>query len=203
MLIEHDGKRPQIDPSAWVAPDATVCGDVLVGPGARILHGARVIGEAGGRITLGRDVIVMETAVIRASRRHGCRIGDHCLLGPGAHVVGAVLEAQVFIATGAAVFHGAHLGQGAEVRVHAIVHLRTRLAPGAMVPIGWVAVGDPARILPPDQHDTIWAVQAPLDFPRWVYGVERGAPDLMVEVTRRLSAALGAHAADTVVAPAG
>lgn len=72
------------------------------------------------------------------------------------------------MATGAAVFHGAYLGRGAEVRVHATVHLRTRLEPGATVPVGWVAVGDPARILPADKHDEIWTVQAPLNFPTWV-----------------------------------
>jgi carbonic anhydrase/acetyltransferase-like protein (isoleucine patch superfamily) len=107
-----------------------------------------------------------------------------------------VLEDQVFIATGAAVFHGAHLGRGSEVRVHATVHLRTRLEPGAVVPIGWVAVGDPPVILPPDQHEAIWAVQAPLNFPEWVYGLERGTPDLMVQVTRGLSEALGRHSQD-------
>jgi hypothetical protein len=79
------------------------------------------------------------------------------------------------------------------------VHLRTRLEPGATVPIGWVAVGDPARILPADRHDEIWAVQAPLDFPNWVYGLDRDTPDLMVQVTRRLSGLLGAHADDVVV----
>jgi len=114
-------------------------------------------------------------------------------------VVGARLEDQVFVATGAAIFHGAFLGRGVEVRVHATVHLRTRLEPGAMVPIGWVAVGDPARILPPDKHDEIWTVQAPLDFPQWVYGLDRATPDLMVQVTRLLSAALGAHAGDDLV----
>jgi hypothetical protein len=114
-------------------------------------------------------------------------------------VTGATLEAEVFVATGAAVFHGAHLGRGAEVRVGATVHLRTRLEPGATLPIGWVAVGDPARILPPDQHDAIWAVQAPLNFPLFVYGFERDTPELMVQITRRLSGALGAHAEDTVI----
>ncbi|MGH7125991.1 MAG: gamma carbonic anhydrase family protein [Stellaceae bacterium] len=201
MLIAHAGAHPRIDATAWVAPDATVCGDVMIGPGARILHGARVVGEAGGVIRIGRDCIVMENAVLRAGPRHSLTIGDHCLIGPNAHVVGAHLEDQVFIATAAAIFHGAHLGRGAEVRVHAIVHLRTRLEPGATVPIGWVAVGDPARILPPDKHDEIWAIQAPLDFPQWVYGFDRNTPDLMVEVTRRLSKALGAHARDHVAAP--
>jgi len=105
----------------------------------------------------------------------------------------------VFVATGAAIFHGAVVGRGSEVRVHATVHLRTRLEPGAMVPIGWVAVGDPARILPPDRHDEIWEVQKPLNFPQWVYGFDRNTPDLMRHVTRRLSEALGAHAGDAVI----
>jgi len=199
MILTHGGKAPRIDPTAWVAPDATVCGDVALGPGVRIMHGARLIGEAGGSITLGRDCIVMENAVIRSGPKHACRIGDNCLIGPNAHVTGAVLEDQVFIATGAAIFHGAYLGRGSEVRIHAIVHIRTKLAPGATVPIGWVAVGDPASILPPDQHEAIWAKQAPLNFPDWVYGLDRQTPDLMVEITRRLSASLGAHRGDDEV----
>jgi carbonic anhydrase/acetyltransferase-like protein (isoleucine patch superfamily) len=200
VLIVHDGKSPQIDPAAWIAPDATVCGDVTVGPGARIMHGARVIGEVGGSIRIGRHCIVMENAVIRASSCHRCTIGDHCLIGPNTHVAGATIENEVFVATAAAIFHGAHLGRGTEVRVHAVVHLRTRLEPGSTVPIGWVAVGDPARILPPDRHDEIWTVQEPLNFPEWVYGYDRTTPDLMQHITERLSHRLGRHRADIVTA---
>ena len=199
MLIEHAGKQPRVDATAWVAPDATVCGDVIVGPGSRVLYGARRIGEAGGASRIGRECIVMENAVIRASRKHSCTIGDHCLIGPNAHVTGATVEDEVFVATGAAIFHGALLGRGSEVRVHATVHLRTRLDTGAVVPIGWVAVGDPARILSPDRHDEIWEIQKPLDFPDWVYGLDRSTPDLMQQVTRRLSQALSGHAADRVI----
>jgi carbonic anhydrase/acetyltransferase-like protein (isoleucine patch superfamily) len=199
MLIEHAGKRPQIDSTAWIAPDATVCGDVIIGPGARVLHGARIIGEGGGAIRIGRDCIVMENAAIRASRRHPCTIGDHCLIGPQAHVVGATLDEQVFVATAATIFHGAELERGAEVRVRATVHLRTRLAPGSVVPIGWVAVGDPVVMLPPDRHDEIWAVLKPLGFPDWVYGFDRETPELMRHVTQRLSERLGAHADDTIL----
>jgi carbonic anhydrase/acetyltransferase-like protein (isoleucine patch superfamily) len=93
------------------------------------------------------------------------------VIGPNAHVTGPVLKDQVFVATGAAIFHGARLGRGSEVRVHAVVHLRTRLEPGATVPIGWVAVGEPATILPPDQHDKIWEIQEPLNFPEWSMGL--------------------------------
>src|SRR5436305_15243497 len=100
MLVEHAGKRPQIDPTAWIAPDATICGDVVIGAGSRVLHGARIIGESGGSIRIGRYCIVMENAV-RGSSRHGCSIGDYCLIAPNAHVTGAELVDEVFIATSA------------------------------------------------------------------------------------------------------
>ena len=199
MIIAHNGKTPRIDPAAWIAPDATICGEVEIAAGARVLHGARIVGEAGGSVRIGRNVIVMENAVVRAGPRHACSIGDHCLIGPHAHVTGCTIEEQVFIATGAAIFHGAHVGKGSEVRVNGIVHLKTRLAPGSSVPIGWIAVGDPARILSPDKHDEIWEIQKPLNFPLTVYGLDRDTPDLMLEVTKRLSAALGAHRDDRIV----
>ena len=40
MLFEHRGKRPEVDPSAWVAPTAVLCGDVRVAAGARVLWNA-------------------------------------------------------------------------------------------------------------------------------------------------------------------
>jgi hypothetical protein len=86
------------------------------------------------------------------------------------------------------------------VRVNGVVQLRTELAAHAVVPIGWVAVGTPARILPTEEHEEIWAVQKPLNFPHFVYGVER-APEgetNMPDITARRSHALGRHRADTV-----
>jgi len=176
--------------TAWISSDATVSGNVTLGPGTRVMPGARIVGEAGGTVTIGARCIVLENAVIRASGNHPCVIGDHCLIGPNAHIVGATLEDQVFIATGAAVFHGARLGKGCEVRVNGTVHLRTTLDPGTTVPIGWVAVGTPAQILSPDKHEQIWAAQKPLDFPGYVYGFDRDTPDIMVHITTRLSDSL-------------
>lgn len=195
MLLAHDGHSPRIDPSAYVAPNAVICGDVSIGPGCRILFGAQVIAE-GGSIRLGRDCIVMENAVLRSSERHSLSIGDHCLVGPNTHLVGCTLEEEVFVATGAAIFHSAHVGKGSEVRINGVVHLKTRLEPGATVPIGWVAVGDPAQILPPDEHEKIWAIQQPLDFPLSVYGFQRADAD-MRKITRSLSEKLASHAQDS------
>ena len=65
------------------------------------------------------------------------------------------------------------------------------LEPGATVPIGWVAVGDPALIAAPERHEEIWAVQRELDFPGFVFGVDRTRDDVMVQLTERYSRALG------------
>ncbi|MDR3436606.1 gamma carbonic anhydrase family protein [Telmatospirillum sp.] len=197
-ILSYAEHSPSIDAEAWVAPDATVYGDVVIGTGSRVMHGARLVAEAGGSIRIGRNCIVLENAVIRATGRHPCRLGDHCVVGPNSHVVGAVIEDEVFIATGAAIFHGAQIGRGSEVRINGVVHLRTRLEPGTTVPIGWVAVGNPAQILPPDQHETIWSLQKPLDFPGFVYGVDRNLPNVMQEITTGLSTALGVHRTEAV-----
>jgi carbonic anhydrase/acetyltransferase-like protein (isoleucine patch superfamily) len=177
-----------------------VCGDVTVEAGSRILFGSSIDAE-GQPLELGEKCIVMENAVIRSTDSHHTRIGSHCLIGPHAHLVGCTAEDCVFIATGASVFHGATLRHGSEVRINAVMHLRTELPRLATVPIGWVAEGNPAQILPPDHHEDIWAIQKPLNFPKFVYGAERPAEgeSAMVEITRRRSAALGNHRDDIIL----
>lgn len=195
MLYDHLDRAPRVHPDAVVAAGAVVSGDVEIGPGCRILHGA-VVSAEGGPITLGEHCIVMENAVLRASASDPLHVGDHTLIGPLASVSGARIDPEVFIATGARIFNGAVVGRGSEVRINAVVHLRTRLEQGSVVPIGWVAVGDPARILPPDAHDEIWEVQRELDFPGYVFGLDRDTPDLMVQLTERYGRHLGRHAED-------
>jgi carbonic anhydrase/acetyltransferase-like protein (isoleucine patch superfamily) len=196
MLITHKGKTPVVDPSAYIAPNAAVCGDVTIGANCRILFGAQIIAE-GGSIAIGDECIVMENAVLRSHARHPLRIGNNCLIGPSAHVVGCTIEDEVFIATGAAIFHGAHLQRGCEVRIHGIVHLKSRVHAGDVVPIGWIAVGDPAAILPLEDHEKIWELLKPLNFPLTVYGFDRPEAD-MVKITRRLAETLASHRDDTV-----
>ena len=79
-------------------------------------------------------------------------------------------------------------------------HLRTVLAAQSVVPIGWIAVGSPPVILPPSEHDAIWAVQKPLDFPRYVVRrrAHAGRTADMAALTARRSAALGRHRGDTI-----
>lgn len=198
-MTPNENQPAGISPEAQVSGDATVTGEVSIGAGARIMAGARLVAEPGASITIGRSTIVLENAVLRATERQSLTIGDHCLIGPNTHVVGATVADEVFIATGASVFHGAVLEAGSEVRINAVVHLRTRLPAGTTVPIGWIAVGDPARLLPLDQHDEIWKLQEPLDFPGYVYGVDRSSPHPMQDITRAMSRRLDARSGVTSV----
>ncbi len=199
-LIEHQGKRPRVAASAYVAPTATLCGDVSIGENSRVLFGAVLTAE-GGPVEVGQETVIMENAVIRGSKRHPVRIGHHVLVGPRAYLTGCTVEDDVFLATGATIFNAAHIGAGAEVRINGVVHLRTRLLPGSLVPINWIAVGDPAEILPPGQHDRIWSIQQPLHFPRTVFGLERppAGVSIMPELTRRYTRALARHRDDRII----
>lgn len=194
MLLSHNKKSPKIDPSAFIAPTASVCGEVEIGKDSRIMHGASVIAE-GGTIKIGANCIVLENAVIRSTSKHSVIIGDSCLIGPNSHVVGCKLEDEVFIATGSSIFHGAVIGARSEVRINGVVHLKTVLPEETTVPIGWVAVGNPASILPPNEHEKIWEIQKPLNFPLEVYGFDRSEAS-MVKITERMSKMLGSHFED-------
>jgi gamma-carbonic anhydrase len=153
MLIEHRGKRPTVDPSAYVAPTAVLCGDVRIGP----------------------RCVVMENALACGREAHPVELGDDVLVGPHAHVNGSEVGDGCFIATGVSLFPGSRLGRDVEVRINGVVHVNTVLEDEAMVPIGWVAVGNPARTIAPWDHDEIWRIQEALDFPRTVYGLPRSA----------------------------
>ena len=195
MRFEHLGAEPRIHPGAVVAPTAVISGDVTIGDGCQVLHGAVLTAE-GSPIVIGEHVIVMENALIRASAVHPVRIGSHVLVGPMASISGATIDDDVYLATGSRVVNGARIGVGSLVRMGAVVHLKTTLPPGPVVPLGWVAIGDPMQLLPAAEAEAISAAREELDFPGFVFGLERSAPDYMAQLTERYGAALARHAGD-------
>ena len=201
MLLDHLGKRPRLGRDVYVAPNATICGDVEIGDGTSVLFGA-VLTADGGALRIGTNCVVMENAVVRATAHHPVAIGDNVLIGPQGYATGCTVEDNVFLAAGARVFNGARIGTRSEVRINGVVHLRTVLPPDSVVPIGWVAVGDPVRILSPHDHETIWAVQKELDFPGYVFGVQRppAGGTIMPDVMPRYTRALRRHLRDVAVA---
>ena len=180
-----------IHSSAWVAPSAVVSGKVAVGAGSRVLHGAVLNGDHGA-ITIGANVLVMENAVLRGRAKAPLTIGDSVLVGPHAHLNGATIEDEVFVATGVSVFAGARVGTGSELRINSVLHVNSTLPPRTVVPIGWIAVGDPAQLFSPDRHDELWAVQEQLDFPGTMYGATRDTP--MRELMQAMSKIYGPSA---------
>lgn len=173
-----------------------LCGAVTLGEDSRVLHGAVLTAEDGA-ITVGANTVVMENALVRGRSKHPAVIGSSVLVGPHAHVNGAVIEDEVFVATGACLFPGSVAGTGSELRIHAVLHVNSRLAPGTTVPIGWIAAGDPAQLFSPDQHDELWDVQRELEFPGTVYGADRDTP--LRDIMARQTAYYAAHRDDTEI----
>src|SRR4051812_39907849 len=127
-----------IDPTASVAPSAIVTGDVTIGPESRVLAGAVLNGDL-GPVRVGSHVIVMEHALLRGRSDHPAEVGDYVLVGPHTHLNGPRVEDEVFIATGVSMFPGSVAGRGCELRINSVLHVRSRLEPGTVVPIGWIA----------------------------------------------------------------
>jgi carbonic anhydrase/acetyltransferase-like protein (isoleucine patch superfamily) len=200
MLIVHQGKYPNIHETAFIAPTAVVCGDVTIGQNTQVSFGAVILAE-GLPIVIGTQSIIRENVLIRSTSEHTVHVGDYVLVGPHASLMGCYIDDEVFLATGVTIFHGARIGIQSEVRVNGVVHVNSVLAPKSMVPIGWIAVGDLAEILPPNEHERIWKIQKPLNFPMTVYGLERSADGNvdMKEVTRRLATASAKHKDDKVI----
>jgi carbonic anhydrase/acetyltransferase-like protein (isoleucine patch superfamily) len=169
MLFALQGKRPQIHPEATIAKSAVLRGDVSVGAGSVILDGA-VLSAESGPVRIGAHCVIMEHAVVRGVVGNACHVGDGVLIGPHAHVSGCSIEDDVFVATGASIFNGAHLGRASEVRIGAVVHVNSHLPAAALVPIGWIAVGNPAQAFPPEAHATLWPIQKALGFSATVWG---------------------------------
>jgi carbonic anhydrase/acetyltransferase-like protein (isoleucine patch superfamily) len=174
MKFEVAGKAPKVNGSAVVAPTAVLSGDVQIGAEAHISFGAVILGEE-APVVIGSGSVIRENVVVRSSAKYPVHVGDSVLVGARSALYGCTVCDRAFLATGVTVFHGAVIETGAEVRINGVVHVNTRVVAGETVPIGWVAVGDPAVILSPDRHDEIWRIQQKLDFPGTVYGIQRGA----------------------------
>jgi carbonic anhydrase/acetyltransferase-like protein (isoleucine patch superfamily) len=203
MLIEHRGKRPNIHQTAFIAPSAVICGDVIIGANTQVGFGA-VISAEGGGVTIGTQSIIRENVVIRGTPGHAVQIGDYVLIGARSALYGCRIEDEVFLATGVTIFQGARICKGAEVRINGVVHVNTVLPEGGLVPIGWIAVGNPVQVLPPNEHERIWQIQKDLNFAQTVYAVESSPGGSsgkaknadMKEITRTVAEGLAEHRND-------
>ncbi|HZZ66494.1 MAG TPA: hypothetical protein VFE17_13390 [Candidatus Baltobacteraceae bacterium] len=199
MIISSGTKKPNIHASAYIAPDALVSGEVSIEEGCVILFGAVVTAE-GAPITIAANSVIMENAVLKSSggtaMQFPLSIGESCIIGPGAYVVGATLEPGCFIAAGAKVFNGATIEEQTSVALGAIVHVNTVVPRGHHVPMQHIAFGNPAKIYPPDQAAQI---HAQMNFFQDVFNLA-DAPDVRSKAAQTYAKFLRKmHAQDTVV----
>jgi carbonic anhydrase/acetyltransferase-like protein (isoleucine patch superfamily) len=159
-----------------------------------------VIEAHGAPVRIGAQCVVRENLNIRSTSRNTVEIGDHVLIGPQSSLKGCIIGDECFLATGVKIYQGVVIGRRTEVRIDGVVHVRSVLPPNSLVPIKWVALGDPAQMFPPDKHEDIDAILARMNFAEEVYGLERqsgsGVDMDMKELTRRVTGGLADHRDD-------
>jgi carbonic anhydrase/acetyltransferase-like protein (isoleucine patch superfamily) len=139
---------PQIDPDAFVHPDCTIIGNVVIGAGSTIWPQAVLRGDQ-SRIVIGERTSVQDGAVLHCTRELETIVGDDCTIGHLAHLEGCVVENGALVGTGSIVLHRAIVRSGALVGAAALV------PNGMEVPAGAMALGVPAKLregaVKPDQ----------------------------------------------------
>ena len=132
---------PQIDPTAFVHPDAVVIGDVRIGPESTVWPTAVLRGDHGS-ITVGARTSVQDGTVVHCTQAAPTMIGDRCVVGHNAHLEGCTIEDDCLVGSGSVVLHRVVVRRGALVGAGALV-------PNDMeVPARAMALGVPARLRP-------------------------------------------------------
>ncbi|MCC7364969.1 MAG: gamma carbonic anhydrase family protein [Dehalococcoidia bacterium] len=154
-------KVPRIHPTAFIAPTATVVGDVDIHEGASIWYGAVVRGDTGS-VVIGAGANVQDGAVVHSRFGQPALIGEGATLAHNCIVHAANIGARAMVANGAQVLDGASVGEGALVAAGSVV-----LTDG-QVPAGMLAVGIPAQVKRPVAGTPAgeWVANNPLGYAR-------------------------------------
>jgi carbonic anhydrase/acetyltransferase-like protein (isoleucine patch superfamily) len=146
---------PEIDPSAWVHPEAVVMGSVTLGPEVNVWPCAVLRGDF-GPIEIGARTSVQDGTVIHAGPAYATVVGRECVIGHAVYLEGCRLEDEVLVGSNACVLPRSVIGRGAVIAAGAVVVSETVVPPHAL------ARGVPARV----SEDAIEAG-------RWSAGVQR------------------------------
>ena len=141
-LFSFEGLTPHVHPAAFVAPTATLVGDVIVEEGASIWYGA-VIRADYAPVIVRAGANVQDNAVIHGPPGLTSDIGAGATVGHNCVIHGATLEAESLVANGAVVLDGATVGAGALVAAGSVVAARFS------IPAGTLAAGSPAVVKRP------------------------------------------------------
>jgi carbonic anhydrase/acetyltransferase-like protein (isoleucine patch superfamily) len=138
-LFTFEGREPSVSPGAWIAPTATLVGDVTVEEDASVWYGA-VLRADFGAVVLRRGANVQDNSVVHGGYEGVTEIGEGATVGHLCLVHGAVVHAEALIGNGALLLDGVVVGRRALVAAGATV------PPGMVIPDGMRAMGVPAKI---------------------------------------------------------
>ncbi|AWT41812.1 MULTISPECIES: gamma carbonic anhydrase family protein [Streptomyces] len=133
------GREPRIDENTFVAPTASVIGDVSLAEGASVWYGAVLRGDV-ERISVGAQSNVQDNCTLHADPGFPVTVGERVSIGHNAVVHGATVEDDCLIGMGATVLNGAVIGAGSLVAAQALV------PQGMVVPPGSLVAGVPAKV---------------------------------------------------------
>jgi carbonic anhydrase/acetyltransferase-like protein (isoleucine patch superfamily) len=145
---------PQIDPSAWIADNATLIGNVILGPGANIWFGAVLRGD-NEPIVLGPGCNVQEGAVLHTDPGYPLTLGQSVTVGHQAMLHGCTVGDGALIGIQAVVMNGARIGRECIVGAGALVTEGRAFDDGSMI------LGSPAkatRALTAEQRAALWGI---------------------------------------------
>ena len=148
-VITVYGKTPDVGSAAFVAPNATLAGDVVLAAGSSVWYGAVVRGDTGA-IRIGKNSNIQDNSVVHVIRDVPTLIGDHVAVGHGVVIHSATIEENCLIGMGAVILDQAVIGHGSIVAAGAVVSPRTVIPPHSLV-MG--VPGKPVKTLDPSTEE--------------------------------------------------
>ncbi|WP_089105548.1 gamma carbonic anhydrase family protein [Streptomyces hyaluromycini] len=139
LIVGIGGREPKVEADVFVAPTASVIGDVTLKAGASVWYGAVVRGDV-EKITVGARANVQDNVTLHADPGFPVTVGERVSIGHNAVVHGATVEDDCLIGMGATVLNGAVIGAGSLVAAQALV------PQGMVVPPGSLVAGVPAKV---------------------------------------------------------
>jgi carbonic anhydrase/acetyltransferase-like protein (isoleucine patch superfamily) len=140
MIYALDGIAPQIDASAWVAPDANLIGNVVLGADTSIWFGATLRGD-NEEIRVGAGTNVQENCVLHTDMGYPLVIGANCTIGHKAMLHGCIIGDGSLIGMGATILNGARIGNGCLIGAGALI------TEGKEIPDGSLVMGAPGKVV--------------------------------------------------------
>ena len=139
MILDYNGIFPRIDEKTFIAENATVVGDVVIGCESSVWFGAVVRGEA--PVVIGNCCNIQDNAVLHCDFDYRLVLGNGVTVGHSAIVHGCEIGENTVVGMGAIVMNTAAVGKNCIIGAGAVV------PEGMVIPDGSVAVGCPARVV--------------------------------------------------------